>query len=52
MQSTLGYVSQLEGGTGALAKSALDALGVEPPIHLEAVGGQARIETVAHLAVF
>ena len=52
MQSTLRHMSQLEGGTGALAKSALDTLGVEPPIHLEAVGGQARIESVAHFAVF
>ncbi len=37
---------------GALAQPPLDAPGVDPPVRLKTIGGQSRVQPVAHVAVF
>ena len=36
----------------ALSQPPLDAPGVDPPIHLKAIGGQSHVQPVAHIAIF
>lgn len=45
-------IIQFERSADALAEASFDAARIDPPIHLKAVGGQARVEPVAHVAVF
>ncbi len=45
-------MSQLEGWARPLAESSLDTLGLNPPIHLKAVGGKSNIQSIAHVAIF